>query len=740
MRSSIGATIRKFIGVIAVSLILLAVLVSLPALKSYQPNIPKPTPTTVISAFTIGGEVSTPVQSSQDAFFIGRVINLAGEPVQGAKVYTSDAETKSDTKGQFRLPAGLVAQWVTVQHPDYISRTRASAPNFPVLIRLTPDDGQTIAIHFVGDTMFGRRFYDPNEDGDTSDGLLPLNAGASEHLALLSYVQPLLENADLTIINLETALSDQPYVDPTGPRPARFHPTKEFIFASHISAPVALKQAGVDIIDIGNNHLYDLLDQGVVDTFSALESAGFQPGAGFFGAGLTEAQAWQPAVAEFKGHTVAVLGCTSITYPFVNNALDKTAISYVVSDAEGKGGAARCEEETIRRQVANAKSKYDTVIFMVHGGSEYERAPSEFVVRMTSAARESGATLVINHTPHVVGGFDWNDSSLVAWTMGNFLFDQTVWSTFESYVLAVHLRDGKVIQAYIEPLMIEGFQPKGVTLDLAEYVARRAAGREPGPFVVENGAMNIDVAHLAKHYDLTLPLDQNMSTDAIYKLAEGWRVSDFSNWADLQLGQDILWVGSFEDQDVDEQPQDGALWDLEGANKYIGPDFAYEGTAGVRIQRGTQDEGDVVLAPIHRLPVTSGTQLSIIGKVRTGRLAQLNIQLSWYPDTRGGSASQTIFPIKIDADGTWALFRYDITVPVDTVAMGFFIKLSPPVSGLMSADFDNLRIIEWQNAPSTNNLLSNYILVKNGNEITVSKDVLPGGELGELDSVLQQVK
>jgi hypothetical protein len=40
---------------------------------------------------------------------------------------------------------------------------------------LTPDDGKTIVIHFAGDTMFGRRFYDPNEDTFTAMVATSLN-------------------------------------------------------------------------------------------------------------------------------------------------------------------------------------------------------------------------------------------------------------------------------------------------------------------------------------------------------------------------------------------------------------------------------------------------------------------------------------------------------------------------------------------------------------------------------------
>ena len=65
----------------------------------------------------------------------------------------------------------------------------------PIQISLTPDDGKVVTLHFGGDVMFGRRFFDLNEDGDTTDRILPISGGVEEHLALLEPIQPLLANA-----------------------------------------------------------------------------------------------------------------------------------------------------------------------------------------------------------------------------------------------------------------------------------------------------------------------------------------------------------------------------------------------------------------------------------------------------------------------------------------------------------------------------------------------------------------
>ncbi len=670
--------------------------------------------------------------SSSLSQITGRVVGMDGEAVSEAYVSMNSAQTTTDNGGWFEIPEQQSSQWVTVEHPGFLSRTRAAKPGSPVLVRLTPDDGETISLHFAGDTMFGRRFYDPNEDGDTKDGSLQPGDGASEHLALLEDVQPLLENADLSVVNLETPLANAPYADPTKPRPEGVHPTKDYVFASDPSSAAALEEAGVDVVDLGNNHLYDRLEEGVSSTMEALQGTSVAR----FGGGLSEEEAWEPAVVTVRGQKIAFLGCTTIVSPFEAESGENEAesgespLSYVAS-GESKGGAAECDEEIIKDKVEDARDNYDVVVMMIHGGYEYERTPSNNIQQITTATRESGAALIINHHPHVVGGFDWDNSSLIAWTLGNFLFDQTVWPTFESYLLTVDIRRGQAVRAYVEPLMIEGYEPKGLTGGLADYVARGAAGRESGPFRIEDGAMEVDIDGVAEHRDTSASLDGGSEAGTIFRLDQGSWMSDFSGTGDVRLGRDLLWVGSFEDEEVDTQTRGGALWDLESDYVRVGSSYAYEGNQGARIQRKNGDRADAVLTPLHRIPVEPGQELSVTGMVRADANADLSLQLGWYPDMKGPSVTQTTVPINVLSGNEWVPFRADVTVPENAVAIGLFLRLAPPSSEEAvgtKADFDNVRIIEWASEDASYSPLYEYAHIVGAGEATLSKTFLPGAE------------
>lgn len=670
-----------------------------------------------------------PSPNPQTGTIKGLVIDLDGHPIVNAQVELAGTTTNTDTTGHFSM-ASKMPGWVTVRHPQFIARTRAAFPERPLLVRLTPDDGETITLHFAGDTMFGRRFYDRNSDGDTSDGLIRIGHEAEDQARLLRYIQPLLANADLTALNLESPLTGTPYFDPTQPRPRAFHPTKEFVFASHVSTALTLHDAGVDVVDLANNHMYDILENGIEETRTALDGSGYPLGSGQFGAGHNDNDAWKPALFTTGRTTLAFIGCTGVTG-------SDEEINYVANTI--KGGAARCESGALRNAIQAARSQAHVVVVMIHGGIEYSRTPSPLVQGFVKTARDAGATLVINHHPHVVGGLNWENNSLTAWTLGNLLFDQDVWPTFESYLLAVHLRRGQVIRAYVEPLMIADYIPRPVVGFAGEYVARGAAGRDSGPFLIEDGAAEVDVGHRATVQKTVVPLDGDPNAGTIYQFNDGAWLDGVQGPGTVLPGRDLIWTGSFEDETADDQANPGLLWNLAASDdRFIGPEYAYQGQAGVRLRRLFSNSEDIILTPIHRILVKPNRKVSIIGRLRTS--GKVSLQLSWYPDTSGASTLQTVIPDLVSGNNSWQPFRVDVTTPnfseVDDSenefslkpSVGLFLRLSPPGRDRATADFDNIRLIMWEAPGTTPSPQHDYLQVTGSISATLRRDVLPGAE------------
>ncbi|WP_445257109.1 CapA family protein [Nocardioides aurantiacus] len=617
----------------------------------------------------------------------GVVVGPAGAPVAGAEVTGPDGNSsRTDAGGRFQL--GGDAGWLTASAAGYLPRSRAGLRGRDTLIRLAPDSKDTVSLAFGGDVMFGRRYYDQDEDG-TLDGLLRPDSSAAEHARLLEPVAPLLAGADIATVNLETPLVERPYYDPTKPRPRRFHPTKDFAFASAPAAATALRDVGVDVVGIANNHLYDALDRGVASTRSALAGAGFGPRQGFFGAGAGPRAAWEPAYHDVRGVRVAFLGCTTILG-------EEHSRRYVAGPDQG--GAAACRPARLARAVRAADRAADAVVVSIHGGYEYGRDPSAQIRRLSDLATASGATLVVNHHPHVVGGLKYDSSAgggggqLTAWTLGNLLFDQTVWPTFDSYVLQVAVRAGKVVSAWVEPIRLQDYKPTAATGDDADWVVRGTEARSEGPWVVDDGSLWLDTAGAARRATDARGTSAASGTATAGVGAGG--LARIDRGCAPGAGREVLWTGGFEAGDLTRAR--GVLWNARTATPYrkVDRSGARTGEAGVLLQRGSANSGNVQLSVDHRVLVQGGDELTLLlsTRARFGN-PDTKLQVSWYNDTRGASQARTL--IDIPASEDWQTSRVDLRVPENAVAVQPFVSLAPPETGVSQLAVDDVAMIDW---------------------------------------------
>jgi poly-gamma-glutamate synthesis protein (capsule biosynthesis protein) len=339
-------------------------------------------------------------------------------------------------------PSPTVSPSPTSVEPPTPSDTATATP-IP-----TPTPSLRVTLAAGGDVMLGRTIGEGIEEFGP---LYPFEG-----------VVEALRGADVAFVNLESPLAE-------GGAPA----DKDFVFLGPPEGAEALAQSGIDIVALANNHAIDYGLEGLAATRVALEAAGV----GYVGAGDDEPSARAPVIVERNGLRLAFLA-------YANTPRDSIS-GFDLGSAVAMGdkpGLAWLTPEVVAEDVTSASSKADLVIVSMHTGFEYQEGPNELQVSAARAAIDAGADLVLGHHPHVLQGIERYEGGLIAYSLGNFVFDFDYLDyavaglpSSLSAVLTVELGESGVIGCAVTPVVIgtEDGRPQAVEGEEARAVLER---------------------------------------------------------------------------------------------------------------------------------------------------------------------------------------------------------------------------------------------------------------------------
>lgn len=700
----------------------------------------------------------SPTEGPATAPVVGTVVDSTGVTLAGASVEAivpgvgrpGTATTGPD--GRFGVSTDGAPVWLRVTAPDYHDRVVAAAPGADRRIRLRERAG-TVALRFGGDVMFGRRFYE-SPDALEPHHRIRAESLAADHARALRYVAPSFRAADVASVNLETPLT----------RTDWRHPEKRYTFVSAPEAAPALADAGIGYAALGNNHVFDALTPGLRDTIRALDAAGVAAS----GAGESSAAAWAPARIDVRGQTVGFVSCTTkvggryrldwsadrdtppTTVSGAGNDTDAdtatdtdTAVDAGPdADAEettltvgGHVGAAEADADRLAAAVADLAATVDVVVVQIHGGEEYRRTPTAAVERQATAAAAAGADVVVCHHPHVTGGVTTRHGAVIAWSLGNLVFDQELWETFPSYLLTVYAGADGVAGAVVDPVLVEGYVPKAVVGEPRADQLWRTAGlserrttlgpaslRHPGtrgapaadagtgagsatptgsPPQVTTAANGSGTGTGADPSDTPIGgpagrVDRRLRGEDRVDARESWWVADvLDGEASVTLGRDRFPTGSFENPDVDGAAHEGPLWRFGRGEGVTGPGVGRDGTGGVRLVRSAGDTERKILTPEERVPIAGPATL--FGTYRFDGTAGLELLVRLYDGTGERlRESSTAVP---GTAGDWRRIRRRLSPPAEATHARVYFRLSPPDDEDGPAErvarVDDLRLVEW---------------------------------------------
>ena len=154
--------------------------------------------------------------------------------------------------------------------------------------------------------------------------------------------------------------------------------------------------------------------------------------------------------------------------------------AWIASDSQP--GIAWADPNQIKVDVSAAKLKADLVIVLLHSGIEINTYMSTITNDQRLEAHtaiEAGAALVIGSHPHQLQSIERYHGGLIAYSLGNFVFDQYKGVANATIILRVVLgRDGVQSYDYV-PVLIDNGLPHVITEDLAPAIGTLVAPVNP---------------------------------------------------------------------------------------------------------------------------------------------------------------------------------------------------------------------------------------------------------------------
>jgi len=237
-----------------------------------------------------------------------------------------------------------------------------AAPPAPATPAAAEPDG-SFTMLAVGDIQLGRTIY--ADMVDLGDYTFPMKAVADR-----------LSAADLTVGNLEAQVFERCRVLRVGMR-----------LCAGPRALESIDLGGFDVLTVANNHATNFGKRNLDESVRLLRARGI----------AVAGHGKQIPVVEIAGTRVAFLGWSPVHE--------------------------RVPLRRIAGQIKRARAEADLVFAFVHWGVEYETTPSRAQEHLADYIASKGVDLIIGSHPHVTQPMERVRDTLVAYSLGNFVFD-----------------------------------------------------------------------------------------------------------------------------------------------------------------------------------------------------------------------------------------------------------------------------------------------------------------------------
>jgi poly-gamma-glutamate synthesis protein (capsule biosynthesis protein) len=278
----------------------------------------------------------------------------------------------------------------------------------------------TSTLIFVGDIMLSRNIGKKMEN--LGDWEFPFKK-----------IKKYLSEADFAFGNLESPISDK------GSNQGSI-----YSFRADPRAVLGLQTAGLDAVSLANNHIWDWGVDALSDTVTKLKEVGIIP----LGVGENKKEANAGHIFKINGTKIGFLAYTDL--------YSKSLIA-----TEKDPGISDWSRDQVLSDIKRLKVESDLLLVSWHSGTEYEKVPNVEQKEIYKWLIAAGVDLVVGHHPHVTQPVEEYGGGWIAYSLGNFIFDQSFSKeTMEGMALEVSIRNEKITKVETRKVILDhDFQP-----------------------------------------------------------------------------------------------------------------------------------------------------------------------------------------------------------------------------------------------------------------------------------------
>ena len=222
----------------------------------------------------------------------------------------------------------------------------------------------------------------------------------------------------------------------------------------------SISGSGINVVSLANNHILDFGEDGLQETLSILEACNIK----YTGAGRTLSQARTPAIFEKNGIR---FGFLAYAMKGIHSANTNTA------------GAAWINYDHIAEDIHSLRPSVDHIIVSLHEGLEFIDFPHPNHRHLCLKLANLGASLIIGHHPHVIHGIEIVNNCLIAYSLGNLVFDSALMDfktdrSKQGIIIRCTFNKERIISHEIIPTVInKNFQPEIADKKTREIIMQR---------------------------------------------------------------------------------------------------------------------------------------------------------------------------------------------------------------------------------------------------------------------------